>query len=130
MRALAVLVVLPALAAAGCYAKISGNLQVDGAPFAGKECRSGQAFGYSGIQFSESSGRQLRLQSVPDGTCEAALFSPGAAVGENLGPCGLLKMQAQASRVRSVHNLRGTATLSCQTSRHQVSGQVEFENCH
>ena len=57
-------------------------------------------------------------------------FPPGAAVGENLGPCGLLKMEAQASRVRSVHNLRGTATLSCQTPQHQVSGQVEFANCH
>jgi len=79
---------------------------------------------------SDEAGRQLRIRSNADGTCEAALFSPGATVGESIGRCGVLTMIAQHSRVKSVTNLRGTATLQCETGQHEVVGRVEFENCH
>jgi hypothetical protein len=72
----------------------------------------------------------LRLVANPDGTCAAALFPAGGAVGETVGMCGVLVMQAQSSRVSGIINLKGSATLDCASPSHKVSGQVKFENCH
>lgn len=114
----------------GCYASVSGDVRVDGRQFGAKGCRAGQAFGFSGIELSDEAGRRLRLVANPDGTCVAAWFPVGEAVGENVGMCGLLVMQAQSSRVNGIINLKGSATLDCASTAHKVSGQVKFENCH
>ena len=88
MRKIAVLVCLVLLALVGCTAKVTGTLQVDGTSFAVGQCRSGQAFGFSGIELADATGRRLRLLANPDGTCTAALFSGNSSTGDRLGQCG------------------------------------------
>jgi hypothetical protein len=133
MRKIAVLVcpvLLALLALVGCTAKVTGTLQVDGTTFAVQQCRSGQAFGFSGIELTDGTGRRLRLLANPDGTCTGALFSGDSSTGNRLGQCGELTMAAQPSRINSITNLKGTAKLNCEAGGHQVAGNVEFENCH
>jgi hypothetical protein len=130
MRKVAFLICLAALAVAGCQSKVSGTLEVDGSAFAGAQCRSGQAFGFSGIELTDTTGRRLRLLAHPDGTCEAALFKGDSPTGDRLGQCGTLAMEAQSSRINSITNVKGSAKLECEAVAHKVTGNVEFENCH
>jgi hypothetical protein len=130
MKKFAALVCLAALALAGCTSKVTGTLEVDGSPFVVEECRSGQAFGFSGIELKDAGGRRLRLLANGDGTCTAALFKGDSTTGDRLGQCGTLEMQAQSSRINSITNLMGKAQLSCEAAGHKVSGNIEFENCH
>lgn len=125
---LSICLILPILA--GCHAKVTGNLQVDGATFGVEQCRSGQAFGFSGIELTDASGRRLRLLARADGTCTAALFSGATATGDPLGGCGVLTMATQSSRINSINNLEGNARLSCESGSHKVAGNIEFKNCH
>ena len=130
MRKFSVLICLGMLALVGCHSKVTGTLQVDGNNFAVAQCRSGQAFGFSGIELTDSNGRRLRLFADPDGTCTAALFNGDSATGDRLGQCGVLTMTAQSSRINSINNVEGTAKLSCEAGTHKVACNVEFENCH
>ncbi|HWS98764.1 MAG TPA: hypothetical protein VN256_00735 [Pyrinomonadaceae bacterium] len=130
MRKLAILICLAALALAGCTSKVTGALEVDGSPFEVKECRSGQAFGFPGIELTDAGGRRLRLLANADGTCSAALFKGDSATGDRLGECGTLTVQAQSSRINSITNVMGKAQLACEAGGHKVSGSIEFENCH
>src|SRR5918911_911406 len=104
MRKFSVLICLSLLALVGCHSKVTGTVQVDGSNFAITQCRSGQAFGFSGIELSDSNGRRLRLFANPDGTCSAALFNGNSATGDRLGQCGVLTMTAQSSRINSIVN--------------------------
>ena len=115
---------------AACTAKISGELQIDGGAFAIAECRSGEAFGFSGIVFGDADGRRLRLIANADGTTSAAIFPSGADSGDALGLCGTLSTRAQDSRINSIINLQGTANLSCSAAGHSINGKIAFENCH
>lgn len=130
MKNFTVLICFVLFALAGCTAKITGTLQVDGTTFEVKQCRSGQAFGFSGIELTDADGRRLRLFSHPDGTCEGALFSGDKTTGDRLGECGVLTMETQSSRINSVNNIKGTAKLACEAGTHKVTGNLEFENCH
>jgi hypothetical protein len=119
-----------ALLACACTSKLSGELTVDGAPFKVNECRSGRAFGYSGLQLADAGGRRLRLFLNPDGTTTLALFAEGAARGDTLGNCGLLSMETQHSTINNINNVKGTMTLQCAALGHSVAGKLDFENCH
>ena len=130
MRKFAVLICLAALALVGCTSKVTGTLEVDGSAFDVKECRSGQAFGFSGIQLTDATGRRLRLLVNGDGTCTAALFKGDSATGDRLGQCGPLEIQAQSSRINSITNVMGKAQLACEAVGHKIAGNIEFENCH
>ena len=130
MRRTAILICVAAFVLLSCQSKISSTLELDGSHFAIQQCRSGQAFGFSGIELSDGAGNRLRLLANADGTCTAALFKSGSATGDQLGQCGTLTMEAQSSRINSIVNVKGTAQLSCEAARHKVSGNVEFENCH
>ena len=130
MRKFVVLICSAALALAGCTSKVTGTLEVDGSPFAVEECRSGQAFGFSGIELKDATGRRLRLLANGDGTCTAALFKGDSPTGDRVGQCGTLEMQAQSSRINSITNVMGKAQLACEAVGHKVLGGIEFENCH
>jgi hypothetical protein len=130
MRKFAVLICLGALALAGCTSKVTGTLEVDGSAFEVKECRSGQAFGFSGIELTDAAARRLRLLVNGDGTCTAALFKGDSPTGDRLGQCGALDIQAQSSRINSITNVMGKAQLACEAVGHKVAGNIEFENCH
>jgi hypothetical protein len=130
MRKIAILICMIAFTLVSCTAKITGTLQVDGAPFEIKQCRSGQAFGFSGIELTDATGNRLRLLANADGTCSAALFKGDSLTGDRLGQCGTLAMEAQSSRINSIVNVKGTAKLLCEAVNRKVAGNVEFENCH
>ncbi len=130
MRKSTVFICLAALASVSCQSKVTGTLEVDGAPFAAQQCRSGQAFGFSGIELTDETGRRLRILANADGTCTAALFKGDSPTGDRLGQCGSLMMEAQSSRINSITNVKGKANLACEAGSHKVAGNVEFENCH
>lgn len=88
------------------------------------------AYGFNGLEISDANGKRIRMFANPDGTTNAALFDPGAVMGVNLGNCGGLAMKTQNSRINSIHNIQGTAQLSCERAGHKLTGNVEFENCH
>lgn len=115
---------------AGCKAKLGGDLTVDGKPFTLDSCRSGQAFGFSGVDLLDPDGKKLRLVVNPNGTGAAIVFPPGATVGEEVGPCGPLTVTAQNSTINSIKNVEGSATLDCTRGAHAIKGSVTFENCH
>jgi hypothetical protein len=119
-----------ALLACACTSKISGDLTVDGTPFTVKECRSGRAFGFDGIQLVDTGGRTLRMLPNADGTTRVAIFAEGAARGDTLGGCGILTMQAQSSTINNIVNMKGSASLSCAAIGHSIQGKITFENCH
>lgn len=121
---------LAVLTASACHATVTGDVRVDGRKFIVKECRAGQAFGFSGIELADPDGHRLRLVSNADGTCVAALFPPGGAVGDAVGTCGVLTMKAQSSRINGITNLKGSATLDCASTVHQIGGRLTFESCH
>ena len=129
-RKFSIFVCLILLALVGCHAKVTGTLQVDGITFAVEQCRSGQAFGFSGIELTDANGRRLRLLASADGTCTAAIFKGDSTTGDRLGSCGVLTMEAQSSRINSIVNVKGTAKLACEAVGHKVTGKIEFENCH
>jgi len=114
----------------GCQSKITGTLEVDDAPFAARQCRSGEAFGFYGIELTDTANRRLRIYPNADGTCAVALFKGDAATGDAIKRCGSLTIEKQSSRINSIHNVRGTAQLACEAGSHKITGNVEFENCH
>jgi hypothetical protein len=130
MKKFAALISLFALALMACQSKVTGALEVDGTPFVPRVCRSGQAFGFAGIELTDETNRRLRLFTNPDGTCAAALFKGDSPTGDRLGQCGTLKLEAQSSRINNITNVKGSAQLACATDNHKISGHLEFENCH
>jgi len=121
---------LLALVMGGCSAELKGDLTLDSTGFAVSNCRSGQALGFSGIELHHADGRRLRLLAQADGTVEVALLPPAKDQGEMLGPCGTLVTRAQRSRINSIVNLEGKATLRCKRDGHELAGTIEFKNCH
>lgn len=113
-----------------CSAVVKSDLRVDDAAFPVAECRSGQIWGFSGIQFAAADGRRLRLTANADGTADAALFEPHAVVGAPLGACAVLTMRMQNSRINGIANLEGSAAFQCAASGHRLEGTLQFENCH
>jgi hypothetical protein len=112
-----------------CTPHIGGEVLVDGKALAINGCRSGQASGFPGVDLTAADGRKLRLVYDPSGQSRVFLFE-GNAVGTELGLCGPMQVQQQSSRINNIHNIRGSATLKCETNGRRLSGQVSFENCH
>ena len=122
-------VVLGIVVFASCAGHVTGNLQIDGEPFAATSCRSGQVSGFSGVELSDDHGRRLRLAQNLDGTFAGAYFPPGSRTGDNLGTCGTLNVQPESTVVNGVHPVYGSVTLACKSEKHQLSGRALFENC-
>src|SRR5688572_5796363 len=101
------------LVLAGCQSKLSSTVTLDGKPFAIESCRSGEATGFSGVDLLQSDGTKLRLVSMPNGQAEVHVFAPGAATSSELGACGPFSVERQNSRINNIHNVMGSASLSC-----------------
>ena len=74
-------------------------------------------------------GPRVPLRPPPNGQADPFFFPAGTDIGTELGACGPFKLERQSSRINGVSNVRGTATLNCK-GRTEVSGSVQFENCH
>jgi hypothetical protein len=127
MRAWGVLVLA---VVAACTAKVESDLSLDGKVFQVDECRSGQRLGFVGIQLSDAAGLRIRLVARADGEANAFLFGPGAETGQPLGACGPFVVEDQNSKINSVRNVAGHATLACTAEPHVLKGTVTFKNCH
>jgi hypothetical protein len=118
------------LLAPGCYAHVTGALEVDGVPFVANWCGSGAPRGFPGVELTDERGRRLRLAQHLDGTAAVALFRPGSRIGETLPGCATVDIRPGTGKFNGTRNLEGTATLSCVNDQYRVVGSVEFENCH
>lgn len=122
---------LAALAAiAGCAAHANSTLRVDGSRFVPAICQSGQTRGFVGVELVDEQQRRLRLAEGVDGGLQVVYLPPGAAVGEHLGDCGTIRLEAPGGAVNGVKNVAGQAELSCVGGQYQVTGHVSFEGCH
>ncbi len=115
---------------AACHAKVSGDIQVDGKPFAVTDCRSGQALGFNGLQVADEHGLRIRMILQADGTAQVALLPYGATTGSMLGTCAQLELHPQNSRINEVRNVEGSVHFTCDAGGHAITGGLSFENCH
>jgi hypothetical protein len=122
---LALLVVVPA-----CKNELGGSLTVDGKAFEMDSCRSGEVYGFSGVEVTAKSGDRLRLVQTPTGEGQVILLGSGADTGTDLGTCGPLKVSQQNSTINNIKNVEGKAKLDCSAAGHTIKGTVSFGNCH
>lgn len=116
-----------------CRAKLSGNINVDGSNFKPSACRSGQANmpKFSGVDFTDGSGRRVRFVALESGSVRTFLFEPGARKGTLIGQdCGTLSVTEQNSEVNDVKNVQGNVSANCTGSGHHVTATMTFKNCH
>jgi len=117
-------VVLVFVVFASCMGHVTGNLQIDGEPFAATSCRYGRVGGFSGVELSDDHGRRLRLAENLDGTLACAYFPPDSRIGDNLGTCGTVNF-----RPEGLAGVKGSVTLACKSEKHQLSGGALFQYC-
>jgi len=131
MRTLLTLVVAAGLLVVGaCKNELAGELTVDGKPFKLDSCRSGQVFGFPGVELRSDDGRRVRLVQTPTGEASVVVMDAGDPTGAELGKCGPFSQSTQNSTVNDVKNVKGHAQLDCSAEGHTVKGKVAFANCH
>jgi hypothetical protein len=125
------LILASILLTVACTNKLGGSVQLDGAAWTATHCRSGVAYGFSGVQFEDGDGKRLRVVADPvTNTVRVALFAPGATKGEDVGACATLEQRPQSSNVNGIQNQQGSVTFNCDGVGHKLSGRLTFENCH
>ncbi len=125
------LLAIGVLLAAACTNKLGGDVQLDGVAWMPTHCRSGVAYGFSGVQFEDAGGRRLRVVADPvTNTVRVSLFAAGSTTGEDIGSCASLNQRPQSSNVNGIQNQQGSVTFSCDGVGHKLSGKLTFENCH
>lgn len=113
-----------------CSNKLGGDLKLNGEAFGASGCRNGAIYGFGGVEVTGAGGRRLRIIQTPTGEANAVLFQPNAAVGTDLGVCGVIAVSNQNSTINDVKNVKGKATLQCATDGLTLAGTLTFENCH
>lgn len=115
---------------ASCSNELSGDLSVDGQPFALSSCRSGQVYGFVGVEVVSKDGAKLRMVQTPTGEAQAIYIAKGKSTGDEVGPCGAFQVSTQNSTINDVKNVEGSATLDCKAGGHTIKGSFTFSNCH
>ncbi|MEZ4398913.1 MAG: hypothetical protein R3B06_02785 [Kofleriaceae bacterium] len=123
-------IALVLVASVACSNKLGGDLTINGEPFAPASCRNGVVYGFSGVEVRGKRGDKLRLAQTATGEVQVIVFAPGATVGSSIGTCGTITVDTQRSTINDVKNVRGKATLACETDGLTLAGTVTFENCH
>ena len=100
------------MTSAACSNHLSGDVTVNGTPFAATDCRNGSVFGFTGVEATGKDGTRLRIAATQSGQGNLMVFPPGATVGVDLGACGSFETGAQNSTVNDVKNVRGNAKLA------------------
>lgn len=132
--------VLMGLGSSGCFAHVTGNVQIDGAPFVSTDCHNGVRHGFTGVELVDAAGRRLQASIIRTrsfgsffpsrhGVPTVTVFEPGASSGQLIGACGSMTVTEQTSKV-FYRNVEGSADLSCNVEEHSLAGHLEFENCH
>ena len=133
--------VLIVVIASGCVAHVTGNLQIDGTPFVVAQCRSGQRFGFVGVELADRDGRRVRLDitgqeqlhwyATPPHRGEAVMSvtEPGQDEWKVVGACGPMNAEDGGGK-GMMKRVEGEALLSCESKEHRISGTVQFGNCY
>jgi hypothetical protein len=86
---------------------------------------------FSGVDFTDGSGRRLRFVALENGSLRTFLFEPGAKTGSLIGQgCGTINVAEQNSTVNDVKNVQGTLSADCTGSGHHITATMNFKNCH
>ena len=113
-----------------CSAKLKADLNVDDAKFELSGCRSGQVYGFRGVELKGKSGGKIRLVAGASGEAKAFFMASGTKTAIDMGKCGPFSVNSQKSTINGVTNVEGKATLDCKGGGHTVKGTVSFSNCH
>jgi hypothetical protein len=130
LSARSVLVALVILVAAGCSAKLTSDLSINGEKQEIASCRSGAVYGFRGVELTAKSGTKVRVASTITGEAGVVVMQKGSLVGSDLGTCGTFQISDQSSTINDVKNVKGKAVLDCAADGLAVKGTVSFENCH
>ncbi len=123
--AAAALFLLPA-----CSNRLTGSFTINGAAFVPTSCRSGQVSGFTGVDLLDAAGNKIRLVATPSGQPMVYYVAAGQIVATPIGMCGALSVNRTNSRINNVYNVEGQATLACASPTGQVTGTVQYANCH
>jgi hypothetical protein len=128
--AIATLLLFGATVCSGCKPRLNGSITINGTAFTATDCRSGQVSGFTGVDLVDASGNKLRLVATPSGQPMVYYVTAGSAVGTPIGMCGAMTINRTNTRINSVYNVEGQVTLACMSPQAQVSGSMQFANCH
>lgn len=123
-------VVLASCGLFACSNELKGELSVDGKTFALDSCRSGQIYGFVGVEIVSKDGAKIRIKQTPTGESLAYYLPSGSATGVELGKCGSFSVSRQSSTINDVQNVEGQAVMECEAGGHKVAGNFTFSNCH
>ena len=123
-------IALASLVLVGCSNELKGSLTIDDADFALESCRSGQVYGFVGVEVVSKEGAKLRVAQAPTGEAVAFVIPAGTSTGVEVGRCGSFHVSTQNSTINDVKNVEGEATLECEGSGHSIKGSFSFSNCH
>ena len=112
-----------------CSNKLGGELEIDGQKLTFDSCRSGQVYGFTGVELIAKGGRKLRLVGYADNSVRVLVGGTEARF-DDIGECGPVKLSRQNSTINDVTNVEGNATLDCSTGGHTIKGKISWENCH
>jgi hypothetical protein len=113
-----------------CSNELKGDLKVDGDNFALDSCRSGQVYGFVGVEVVSKEGAKIKIMQTPTGEAVAYYQPSGSATGVELGKCGTFQVSTQSSTINDVKNVEGQALMDCEAAGHTVKGNFTFSNCH
>jgi hypothetical protein len=120
---------LLAVAASGCKAKLEGALLLNGTPFQPTACRSGETYGFVGVELTNAEGASLRFVQTPTNVPQVLYFASEGAPAMVVGVCGAMSVRRTNTRINNVYNVEGTVTPQCMGPM-TVSGSLNFANCH
>lgn len=113
-----------------CSNELKGDITIDGEAFALDSCRSGQVYGFVGVEVVSKKGAKIKIMQAPTGEAIAYYQGAGESTGVELGKCGSFTVSTQNSTINDIKNVEGEAKLECESGGHKVSGAFSFSNCH
>jgi hypothetical protein len=122
--------VLGLLLLGGCSAKLSGEFMVDGKAWKPDSCRSGQVYGFAGVELAAADGSRLRFSMLPSGAADVFHLPAGASQGAGLSDCATMTIAPQNSTINDIRNVEGKVTADCNVDGKSIKGSVDFGNCH
>ena len=119
------LLLLPA-----CSNELKGEVTVDDHAFELSSCRSGEVYGFVGVELVSKEGAKLRFAQTPTGEAVAFYLASGDSTGVELGTCGSFQVSQQNSTNNDVKNVEGKGDVDCTGAGHTLKGSFSFSNCH
>ena len=112
----------------GCGSSVHSDLTLDGKRFGPHECRSGQDEEFNGVDLRDASGTFIRIASNVDHSVSIVIFEPDVRPESMVG-CSVVHLSKSSYDKKGRYKVDGTAQIDCVSSRHQVKGRVEVDDC-